>query len=69
MNRITLHENSLSEEQIESLSDLLVVILVAEWKTMHSQPFIDVTVNSLGGCNRLASEVVRSCSNTPSGSF
>ena len=66
MNRLPFHKDSPSEDQVECLSDSLAAILVAEWKSKRSQPLTEVTVNSPGGCNRPASEDVRSCSNTPS---
>jgi len=56
MNSLPIHEDSLSEDQVESLSDSLAALLVAEWKTKHFQHLNQATVSSPGGCNRTASE-------------
>ena len=52
-------------ELVESLSDLLAAMLVAEWKAQHSQMIKEPTVSSPRGINHDDSNGIRSQSLTP----
>ena len=49
---ITPKPDQLPVDLIESLSDLLALMLVAEWKAQHSQTVAELTVSSPPQTNR-----------------